>query len=573
MRAADRHPLRFFRRAEAALAFTAVMFLLSPVYGQTADTVSAQPDVQSESGTAAVPQPVLNSGILPARLSDVEGSVRITSAQSTPASAPADTAETTPGHVPPPPPDQLPSAASANMPVPAGSAIQTGDDGRAELQFDDGSIARMAPDSGASVVSLEAHGETLHATGGLTYYETTSQPAGTLAIEIHGETIKPGAGSLIRVDMDKAPYSIAVLHGSAQLEGTSGDSSLQAGQTATLDSDAPDGYKVSTEVASISWDAWNSDRDAELAEMASGETNARDGSSNADAAAWDDLDYYGTWYDVPGVGEAWAPDGVGSNFDPYGSGAWGYYTGIGYVWVSAYPWGWLPYRCGIWGYQNRFGWLWQPGACGTYDGGGWFPYTAVFNPPAGYHLPRYRPIRPFDPRLRTHLGGVPMPPIQAYEKVDRAPHYAFRALGAARPEPRPLPVQNQSTSSSGTVYAAMLPVLPVIPAYRGVYPGSGMGGGMGGGTGSAFVGGAQADRAGNTGVASEHVRSVYIPHTVITPGQEGRSFVDTPRTSVPRAYQPSMTPRPAPAPHYEAPHFSSPAPSFHASSPPASHGH
>ena len=85
----------------------------------------------------------------------------------------------------------------------------------------------------------------------------------------------------------------------------------------------PAGYSVSAAIASISWDAWNSDRDAQLNAMASGETNARDGSENADAGAWDDLDYYGTWYDVPGVGEAWAPDGVNADFDPYGAGAWG----------------------------------------------------------------------------------------------------------------------------------------------------------------------------------------------------------------------------------------------------------
>jgi hypothetical protein len=330
---------------------------------------------------------------------------------------------------------------------------------------------------------------------------------------------------------------------------------------------------VSAAIASISWDAWNSDRDAQLNAMASGQTNARDGSDNADAGAWDDLDYYGTWYDVPGVGEAWAPDGVNADFDPYGAGAWGYYTGVGYTWVSAYPWGWLPYHCGIWSHYNRFGWLWQPGACGTYDGGGWFPYTAVFNPPHGYRLPRYRPIHPFDPRLRTHLGGVPLPPLQAYQSVSRGPQFKFRALGGARPEPRPLPVENKTTSDGGTVYAATLPILPILPTLRGEYRGGPVGGGGGGGDTAGGAGSGFVEGAHSTGptIRDQHVRSVYTPRTIeVTPQGNGRAWVAPSGQSSPRAYEPSHTapvqrqeaPRQqAPAQHYEAPaeHYSAPA--------------
>ena len=568
---------------EAAAAFAAVFFFLVSIHAQSADPNGASLQTQSE--PTSVPEPALKSGVLPARLSDVEGAVHITGAapQPEPTANQPTASQPAPGQVPPPPPDQAPSQATINMPVLAGSGVQTGSDGRAELQFDDGSIVRIAPSSDASLGSLSTGGEQVSARDGLTYYETPAQPAGTLAIRVGAYTIKPGADSLVRVDMDKSPDAVAVLRGTAELDMDGAGVPLQAGQTVTLDGESPTGYSVSSAIASVSWDAWNSDRDAQLNAMASGETNARDGSDNADAGAWDDLDYYGTWYDVPGVGEAWAPDGVSADFDPYGTGAWGYYTGVGYTWVSAYPWGWLPYHCGIWSHYDQFGWLWQPGACGTYNGGGWFPYTAVFHPPHGYHLPRYRTIHPFDPRLRTHLGGVPLPPLQAYQLVSRGPQFKFRTLGGARPEPRPLPVQNQTGSDGGTVYAATLPVLPILPSQRGEYrngPSGGGGGDTAGGAGSGFVEGA---RGSGSAIHNDHLRSVYIPRTTgVTPPPNGREWVAPSGQSSPRAYEPSHAapvqrqeaPRQqAPAQHYEAPaeHYSAPA--SHASSSSSSHGH
>jgi len=47
-------------------------------------------------------------------------------------------------------------------------------------------------------------------------------------------------------------------------------------------------------------------------------------------------------------------------------GVWGFYPGYGYMFASAYPWGWLPYRYGTWAFVPGFGWGWQPGGWGTF---------------------------------------------------------------------------------------------------------------------------------------------------------------------------------------------------------------
>src|SRR5215469_4645070 len=64
-------------------------------------------------------------------------------------------------------------------------------------------------------------------------------------------------------------------------------------------------------------------------------------------------------------------------------GAWAWYPGYGYTFVSAYPWGWMPYRYGNWMFVPGFGWMWQPGY--------WTSWNAVpvytGTPPVRFKLP------------------------------------------------------------------------------------------------------------------------------------------------------------------------------------------
>ena len=75
-------------------------------------------------------------------------------------------------------------------------------------------------------------------------------------------------------------------------------------------------------------------------------------------------------------------------------GAWMFYPGAGYMWVSSYPWGWMPYRYGAWNFVPGFGWAWCPGRT---NWSSWAPYTQVRTAPAGY-------VAPAPP---TVTGGVP----------------------------------------------------------------------------------------------------------------------------------------------------------------------
>jgi hypothetical protein len=92
-----------------------------------------------------------------------------------------------------------------------------------------------------------------------------------------------------------------------------------------------------------------------------------------------DLNYYGNFFNVPGYGMAWQPFFAGAGWDPYMNGAWTSYPGVGYTWVSAYPWGWTPYHYGSWMNVPGYGWLWTPG--GSWAGFGRTPMIAGVSRP------------------------------------------------------------------------------------------------------------------------------------------------------------------------------------------------
>jgi hypothetical protein len=333
------------------------------------------------------------------------------------------------------------------------------------------------------------------------------------------------------VNLDDTPYQAAALRGSVHFEDASGNAAyqLEAGQTARIDPASATNYDVALDLTPDSWDSWNNDRDAALVQIA----GASHPEGEDDGPGWNDLNYYGSWYDVPGVGMAWAPDGVDESFDPYGSGAWGYYTTAGYGWVSSYPWGWLPYHCGVWSHYAGNGWMWLPTGCGWGAGSGWYPYRPIRNAPVGYRPP----FRPPPPRGRQHQPLTP-----ALIAVNRGPFEHFRQLGAPR--------QAASTLVVSGVNVQPLPV-EARPAYRsaGSFR-STYRGGSAAFPAQGFVNGAGSGSRGPvTGLAPR-----------ITPAPHVPTYVPAPRQSAPRP----MAPPPPPPP---ASHASAPAAA------PAGHGH
>jgi hypothetical protein len=325
--------------------------------------------------------------------------------------------------------------AEPNMPAVEGMRFVTGDNGRLEIEFEDGSVARVAPNSSIRLTELgrSSDGATttqIDALTGLTYYELSPQ-GGKISVHFNADAVTPVGSAVFRIALDAAPNELAVMHGAVHVDDGQGVAlDVHPNQTFQTDPQQPGEFTVAQSVTADSWDQWNSDRDEALAELESNETTARASSGNPDDPAWNDLDYYGNWYNLPGYGQVWAPSGVDADWDPFGSGYWGYYPSFGYTWISGYPWGWWPYHCGAWDYLPAWGWVWVPGNCGWgFYGAGWYPYATVWRVPRNYVPP-----------TRPRHGPGPLPHPTPLIAVNRGPQYGapFHEARGPRPAPRVL---------------------------------------------------------------------------------------------------------------------------------------
>lgn len=285
--------------------------------------------------------------------------------------------------------------AKANMPLLAGYTVTTGADGQAEIEFTDGSVARLTPQSRIKLIHLppgpDSEMTELELVSGLGYFELNTRNAQQFRVHFKDAVVNPEQNSIFRIDLDDAP-ELAVFLGTVHARVDGGfDQSVEHGNMLTIGNDEGSGVQVSSRLRQETWDQWNQDRDDQIAREAEQQTGARASSGAENEPGWNDLDYYGNWYSTPDYGNVWVPNDEPAGWDPYASGYWANYPTWGYTWISAYPWGWLPYHCGAWNYwDGGFGWGWVPGQCGL----GWQTGVIIWNKPFGYRPP----ARPLPPR-------------------------------------------------------------------------------------------------------------------------------------------------------------------------------
>jgi uncharacterized protein DUF6600/FecR-like protein len=309
----------------------------------------------------------------------------------------------------------LAQQAVANTPLLEGMQVTTADSGKAEIQFEDGSVVRLSPDSSVTLQFLQGAGTTANAVlvlnSGLAYFEFQGGgQAGQMSAQFGDSQVTTSGFTLLRVSMDNPPGQVAVFSGNAHLESAGGNvaTDLHGGESITLNGASPANFQLAESIEPDSWDEWNSDRDQAMTAEAASQSPASANLGESQNPAWNDLDANGNWYDVPGQGYIWSPyEAASSAFDPYGYGNWMWTPGYGYIWVSGYPWGYMPFQCGAWNYFDGFGWGWAPGSGGCSP---WWGLGFYGGPSFGARPPGYRVIpRPILPR--RPIGGRPIPMI------------------------------------------------------------------------------------------------------------------------------------------------------------------
>jgi hypothetical protein len=323
----------------------------------------------------------------------------------------------------------LADPALVNTPLFEGTEIAAKEDGKAEVQFDDGSVVRISPNSSLKIALLRQDAGATRAelvlTSGLAYFELQGDSSANHTIARFGDSAITASGfTVMRVSLDSLPGEVAVFAGNAHLDrGNTLSLDLHGGESVALNASDPNLYNLAEVIEPDSWDAWNADRDQDLTTQEAARTAASGSEPNSNNPAWSDLDANGNWYNVPGQGYVWTPNEAASaDWDPYGCGNWVWTPQFGYVWVSCEQWGYLPYTSGYWNFYDDFGWGWTPGyGYPWWTTGGWV--GNIGNHPVRYqppHRPHGGPVHP--PNNPIRRGGLIQPnPVIAVNRIPSSP--------------------------------------------------------------------------------------------------------------------------------------------------------
>jgi hypothetical protein len=247
-----------------------------------------------------------------------------------------------------------------NLPITQGAQLKTLGNGRAEVEFEDGSTMRLTPNSTVQFSTLGSndsgkHMSEVNLVEGMAYVNWLGKDEITL--NFSREKVSLDHAAHFRLDTSTEVANLAVFKGNVEIDGPGGKVMVDKKKTATFDSADNDKSTLANNITAAPLDSWDKES------IAYHDQYAKNNSSNSSPYGYgmSDLNYYGSYNNVPGYGMMWQPYFTGVGWDPFMDGAWSWYPGYGYMFASAYPWGWMPYRYGNWMFVPAFGWMWQPG--------------------------------------------------------------------------------------------------------------------------------------------------------------------------------------------------------------------
>jgi len=360
-------------------------------------------------------------------------------------------------------------AAIANLPVVEKSRIETGEGG-VEVEFEDNSSLRVAPDSIVEFPKLERipGGTTVSSVRlvkGMAYVSLMKTAGNEFNLLFGQQNLRLPPASHVRLELTDTQAKLAVFDGGVHIETPSGVMDVPKKRTVTFaltDSAQPE---LSKNVASNALDEWDHSSVAYHARSAG--MSAMAGSPYA--YGLNEMAYYGNFVDAGGCGMMWRPYFTSAAWDPYSYGSWAWYEGAGYSWVSPYPWGWMPYHYGSWSYCEGAGWGWMPG-------GNWMGLNNTLGF-ANIKGPIHKPVAPVHPPMRGQptLLTVSDKPI-VHSGISEKGSFVFRRDSAGLGVPREglgrLDKFSEHTVSKGLVSTPVYVTAPVDPGPRGERGGS-----------------------------------------------------------------------------------------------------
>jgi len=272
--------------------------------------------------------------------------------------------------------------AFANLPITQGTQLRTRDNGRAEIEFEDGSTLRIIPNTTVEFdrLGLSDEGKRISAVElveGRVYVNWLGKSGDEFTLNFSQEKVSLGLAAHFRVASSSSLSEVASFKNDVEVAGPSSAVKVGKNKLVSFDSNDNDRSTLAKNIEEDPYDQWD-EQSIEYHDQHARNNAAPYGYGSSD------LSYYGAYSNVPGYGTMWQPYFVGVGWDPFMDGAWSWYPGMGYMWASAYPWGWMPYYYGNWAFVPGYGWGWQPGGWGTWKGGIHYVGATIagFRPPA-----------------------------------------------------------------------------------------------------------------------------------------------------------------------------------------------
>jgi hypothetical protein len=280
--------------------------------------------------------------------------------------------------------------APVNTPIQEGFQLSTGKASFAEVEFENGSTARLGEFSllEFTELSLAPSGGKVNRVafnGGYATFHVTREPDDIYEVNVGQLKLTPNGKAEFRTDRDRDTLRAEVFKGEVELSGPQGSVTLAKNKVLEASLTTEEAYQVTHGITRDNWDEWVAERDD--IQASNGVPSAYSSSAAGTNYGWTDLATYGAWSYLPGAGYGWIPS-VYAGWSPYSLGRWSWYPGFGYTWISYEPWGWLPYHYGDWLFDPMFGWAWFPGSFGLwspaqvtwYQGPGWIGWAPTTRP-------------------------------------------------------------------------------------------------------------------------------------------------------------------------------------------------
>jgi FecR protein len=275
-------------------------------------------------------------------------------------------------------------AAPLNLPISQGYVVAT-DDGRAEVEFENGAMAFLSEKSILEFYDLSlkdgAFTTRLVLRQGTASFYVNPNRDDYFSVTGGDFTVAAASRTTFRLNNFDDGSNVDVISGRVSVVHQDDTTWVEKGNSLSMKAGDP-AVNIGRMPDDDDFDHWVSGR----VDSVSTATNAtlQYTSSPYYASGFADLYNYGSWSSCGGYGFGWRPFGAGLGWSPFSSGQWAWDPNFGWTWISAQPWGWAPYHYG--------GWLFDSGC------GGWFYSPPVFllRPgPRRPHVPIVHPPRVF----------------------------------------------------------------------------------------------------------------------------------------------------------------------------------